>query len=569
MNRRKFLLTSGAAALLGSTSIAVSKQPVIGLDFELSADISTDISAVDSILVDFSSFELLPQYVDENAGKAIITITLEVENQDTVQYSTKQKLINGQKVTKDDIGSMIPLVVDGIDTTSTISGEVRIDIEHPSVSDSYKQSFFISDDLVLDELIGWWPLNENDTNTASDISGNGNNGSINGATQGVWGRGGLTAYSFDGSDSVRLTSELYSGHTVCYWFYHRSNSTQQVTGNSDRGWHWIRHNPSNNNLELLGSGGTVQKISVQLPRYEWTHLTIDYTGLSTTVYKNGDFVTDYTGPGSDEGVSIKDIGTGGDSYFDGIVCDFRVYNRELSDNEIKSIYRWGSGDYTKQSLHDGTDSGAVGRWDLNNSVNDVWGDNDGIANSADYSSNSISGTSFFLDGSDNYIDLNSSLYPSGEKTLSIWFRYETGGLDGGNDAYLFDQEGVNGNIQSLYYNDDTELVFKNNSTGTVRYSTNISPETWNLVTYTYDGNSKEKLFLNGSLVSEENNGYDTDNANDTGLGTKRLGGGLWEGQIDDARIYDRALSNNEVFQLYQWGARGKNLKEAIENYQSS
>ena len=50
-------------------------------------------------------------------------------------------------------------------------------------------------------LVGWWPLNEDSGNTAYDLSGNGNHGSLNGGiTQGVVGKGGLTSYSFDGND---------------------------------------------------------------------------------------------------------------------------------------------------------------------------------------------------------------------------------------------------------------------------------------------------------------------------------------------------------------------------------
>jgi hypothetical protein len=49
-------------------------------------------------------------------------------------------------------------------------------------------------------LIGWWPLHES-SGKAKDLSGNGNDGALNnGVRQGVAGKGGLTAYSFDGKD---------------------------------------------------------------------------------------------------------------------------------------------------------------------------------------------------------------------------------------------------------------------------------------------------------------------------------------------------------------------------------
>ena len=59
-------------------------------------------------------------------------------------------------------------------------------------------------------LVGWWPLNEYSGSTAYDLSGNDNHGSLNsGVTQGVAGKGGLTSYSFDGSDAWFLTHRLY------------------------------------------------------------------------------------------------------------------------------------------------------------------------------------------------------------------------------------------------------------------------------------------------------------------------------------------------------------------------
>lgn len=147
MKRRRFLLASGTA-LLGSTAIKGYQQPAIGLDFDLSANVNIDPSTVDSILVDFSKFELLPQYVDENAGKSTIKITLDVDNQDTVQNSTEQQLKNGQKITKTDIDGITPMIVDGIDAENVLSGEVRIQVDHPDVSDSYVQEFSITTDPI-------------------------------------------------------------------------------------------------------------------------------------------------------------------------------------------------------------------------------------------------------------------------------------------------------------------------------------------------------------------------------------------------------------------------------------
>lgn len=79
-------------------------------------------------------------------------------------------------------------------------------------------------------LIGWWPLHE-DSGRASDLSGNGNHGTLSGGvTQGVAGRGGLTAYSFDGVDGeVALPAQtLGNSFTVALWVYPRSNTPDET-----------------------------------------------------------------------------------------------------------------------------------------------------------------------------------------------------------------------------------------------------------------------------------------------------------------------------------------------------
>ena len=77
-------------------------------------------------------------------------------------------------------------------------------------------------------LVGWWPFNGN----ANDESGNGNNGTVNGATL-TTDRNGLTnsSYSFS-SDNQNITiNGLYqngiSEYSVSGWFYKLSSTINQ------------------------------------------------------------------------------------------------------------------------------------------------------------------------------------------------------------------------------------------------------------------------------------------------------------------------------------------------------
>ena len=78
-------------------------------------------------------------------------------------------------------------------------------------------------------LAGWWPFSGN----ANDVSGYGNNGTVNGATLTTDRFGNPNAaYSFDGiNDYIRCTSTGVAGsgsRTISFWI--KSNSTLPLSG---------------------------------------------------------------------------------------------------------------------------------------------------------------------------------------------------------------------------------------------------------------------------------------------------------------------------------------------------
>jgi hypothetical protein len=154
VNRRKFLLTSGSA-LLGSTS-ALTKEPVLGLEFELVNVQQKDPSKVDSIMVDFEKFELLPKYIGESK-EASITFTLDIEDHSPVSKTVDGVgLTNGEKTTYDDVNSKLPILKDNISASEKdfLTGTIKINIDHPDVSDSYQEYFSITktDTTVLEYI---------------------------------------------------------------------------------------------------------------------------------------------------------------------------------------------------------------------------------------------------------------------------------------------------------------------------------------------------------------------------------------------------------------------------------
>lgn len=143
MRRRGFLLATGSA-LLGSSGLG--GKPTVGLEFEAVNVEQQDPSSIDSVMVDFKTFELLPQYVDESAD-ASITFILDLEDHNRVSETVESvSLTNGEKTTYSDVQGELPIVKNGVESSDNIlTGQIIIRVDHPSVSDSYQELFSITD----------------------------------------------------------------------------------------------------------------------------------------------------------------------------------------------------------------------------------------------------------------------------------------------------------------------------------------------------------------------------------------------------------------------------------------
>jgi len=82
----------------------------------------------------------------------------------------------------------------------------------------------------------------------------------------------------------------------------------------------------------------------------------------------------------------------------------------------------------------------------------------------------------------------------------------------------------------------------------------IAPNTWYHIVGTYDG-SQMRVYINGALDSSlAKTGAMIDNGNRVNIGGRGGVGMYFNGLIDDARVYDRALSDSEVLALYNSGS---------------
>lgn len=211
---------------------------------------------------------------------------------------------------------------------------------------------------------------------------------------------------------------------------------------------------------------------------------------------------------------------------------------------------------------DGSDSGAVSRYEFENDVTDSWGSNDGTDNT-DVSPAYVSGVrgqAKNFDGTDDYVDLGSNNGITGTITVSQWVKIGTipssdivhissAGNDGTNTGWEWKMNGASGDLEFGSF--DGSTAYK-----TTYALSNLTSSTWTLLTGTYDGSSWN-IYKNGRSVSSSNISTGAINSTSkTFVGALDSDGGTknyYDGKTDDLRIYDRALTPQEVNKLYKWG----------------
>jgi hypothetical protein len=119
-------------------------KPAVGINFEVSTP-DKDPSEVRSILVDFETLEITPEYLNENKNMKV-QAKLEVANQTRKSNKLQTSVKNG--ITKQLENNIEPIVIDGINTGNSIRGTLTVLIDHPDISKNYSRRFAISDSEI-------------------------------------------------------------------------------------------------------------------------------------------------------------------------------------------------------------------------------------------------------------------------------------------------------------------------------------------------------------------------------------------------------------------------------------
>jgi hypothetical protein len=428
-------------------------------------------------------------------------------------------------------------------------------------------------------LVAYWDFNEGSGTTLTDKSGNGNNGTIKGATWGSGVEGG--ALSFNGIDQeVDLPASLSTSpnlrnknatFSICFWAkpslpalvgliygvnssYHEAYLAYDVTGKFQF-----------RTYEGLGKGQSVDQVT-QSPPAGWYQVcyTQEGGGSQGKLYINGSLNNSFTRTldvVTPSGLKIGGITTDNNFHFKGLLDEGRVYNRVLSASEIMA-------DWNKHKDKASPSDGLAAYWPFSGNANDASGNGNngtvsGAVLTADRFGNANSAYSFNGTNSDIRVAHSPSLNITGNLTISAWIWFDSAADSGGcklihkatagePNGYAIVDYATGYSSTGIY---TPSFVVGNGVVHPLEVPSVFPKQTWVHFAGTYDG-AKMIVYVNGQSVREAGvTGAIASNTQDLYIGNinRTLANQPFKGRLDDIRIYNRALTAAEVQALANEG----------------
>ncbi len=329
---------------------------------------------------------------------------------------------------------------------------------------------------------------------------------------------------------------------------------------------------------------------------QWHHVALTFDGSAVAIYIDGSSRTVTVGAGLNNGsygglttvtelsIGARDSGNPG-AFFNGALDELRIYNRALSAAEIAVLYRAGAPEFrskTNVSQNSRLNNGLVGLWSFNGP--DISGttatDRSGFGNNGTLTSgptvtSGMVGQALNFDGSNDYVSVGDSAVftPSGSGasiSVSAWVRLES--LPSSGSSYGIVAKDDFGTPADRSWSivvlsaGGIQWLVSQVSDGATRML--ISPTTntltlgaWTHIVSVYNGSDDTGyVYFNGVQDATTNTTALTgifDSAIPVRIGAIDNSGvaRFFDGQIDEVRIYNRALSAAEIIELYNAGRR--------------
>ncbi|MDO8592254.1 MAG: DUF2341 domain-containing protein [bacterium] len=428
--------------------------------------------------------------------------------------------------------------------------------------------------------VGEWKFEEGSGGTANDSSGNSNTGTWSG-TGSHWTTGKVgKAGKFNGTDDYVQTGSDFvntSAVTVCAWAYAKSYGANTFGRIFDNGKMLI-YIAGQAYLAISSDAGNTQKFSgtgsLILKKWQYWCATRDASGIAN-IYLDGSLSGTANQTSGTPASGTTNVSLGGKAFvspnsrtWDGSIDDIRIYNYVRTPSQIAWDYNNGKpvGWWKFDEGQGGIAHDASG----NNNNGTIYPGTGGTQTATSTMwTNGASGKrngSLNFDGADDWVNLGrpSNLQIMGDVTMSLWLKAASysgaqdtlfGWAGGSSDAeaynhlYLFSVNGI-GDIN--YHHEYGAGVNQTNT-----FDTNLSKNVWYNTIVVRDTTAKTvKLYIDGKYFGVYNYSSDPTGGSSADL---RIGGLYgtsynFDGQIDDVRVYNYALTAAQVRDVYGQGA---------------
>ena len=412
-------------------------------------------------------------------------------------------------------------------------------------------------------LVAYLPFNGN----TIDISGNGHNGIINGNPSLVPDRFNKSdrAYTFpDQSSNIELANSvnfnLETGFTLNAWIIYKSGRQRLIVDKHVCGYPngFAFHIDWDGQIAIYLSNSvwSIVKTNDTFIEDKWYMVTATYdagTGIAK-VYVDGEL-------GGSGSVTYNNFSpypiSIGETYqnncvpgnMDSAIDEVKIYNRALSDAEIENEFLISS-------------NALVAYFPFNENADDESGNmNHGINYNASFATDryGIDNASLFLPtGVDSYIEGmnpgNNLPVGNSPRTFSAWVNTpDYYNQYGSNIFHYGTQEAAPTNMHFLI----TDVLGLGNGYGfgVVYGNQNVVDGIWHFVAGVYEGGTERitKLYVDGKLdvsgtISTEPN---TTLGTNWRIGRFMEGSTNFQGYLDELRVYNSALTEQEIWDLYQ------------------
>ena len=310
---------------------------------------------------------------------------------------------------------------------------------------------------------------------------------------------------------------------------------------------------------------------------------VDVTVVTFILFTDGTFV--FTGDGSffgspsdtselplTIGALLNDqIPSGFNLHFGGLVDEVEVFNRALTDAEVRAIYEAGSAGKVKPPAPTAAPGGMVSWWSADGHSLDIMGSNHGtLTGDATYTGGMVE-QAFAFDGSGDFVVVpdDPSLNITGDVTVDLWARRTDFGrfqvmVSKGS---LFPGTADKAVAYALKFGGNNRLAsYIERATGSNNSVEGPVVTDSNLHHYAYvRSGTTQKLFMDGVMVATNNFGTIIGDTSGVELvigstrhpqdvtGFRHHFGGI----IDEVEVFDLALSDAEIRAIYEAGSAGK------------